>query len=324
MITRKDIAAHLERQVRTGFLLGGKGYTPLRASFAREVPSDGAFETYADMGTFPWPVQNAGKQGAGGTDGRTGAPAVGSVNSGQAITVIGGEEKSLIVYNVDWEIAVGITHNAINDDRAGDIEGWARGAAQNFERHKDYQCFKALNDGELTTNYGAGYDGLSFFNDSHKDPGAEYQTTQDNKYAVALSFDNFKTVRIAASKFLDGRGLPVGFNHNLLLVPPDLEYEAAQIVANPEVYGTTDRNKNPYAGKLQSMIVPGGWFDTTCWVLVDTSQIQKPINLQLRQEPQLVTWDDETQGDGGIRYYKWHARYNVFYGDWRLAILGNS
>jgi len=324
MITRKDIAAHLERQVRTGFLLGGKDYSPLRSAFCRTVNSDGAFETYTDLGAFPWPVGNAGKQGAGGTDQRTGAPQVGSMNAGRAITIIGGEEKALIVYNVDFEIAIGIDHNAINDDRTGDLESWSRAAAVNFERHQEYQAFKYLNDGEATTNYGAGYDGLSFFNDSHVDPGAEYQTTQDNKYALALSFDNFKTVRIAASKFLDGRGQPVGFNHSLLLVPPDLEYEAAQIVTNPNVYDTTDRNRNPYSGKVSSITVPGGWFDSTAWVLLDASQVQKPVNLQLRQPPQLAMWDDETTGDGGTRYFKWHARYNVFGGDWRLAILGNT
>ena len=58
MITRKDIAAHLEYGVRSGFLNGRKLYTPLRAPFVREVTSAGAFETYADMGDPPWPVQN--------------------------------------------------------------------------------------------------------------------------------------------------------------------------------------------------------------------------------------------------------------------------
>ena len=50
MITRKDIAAHLEYGVRSGFLNGRKQYTPLRTPFVREVTSAGAFETYADMG----------------------------------------------------------------------------------------------------------------------------------------------------------------------------------------------------------------------------------------------------------------------------------
>ena len=61
MITRADIAAHLERGVRTGFLTGRQAYTPLRSAFVGNTTSDGAFESYTDMGNVPWPVQNAGK-----------------------------------------------------------------------------------------------------------------------------------------------------------------------------------------------------------------------------------------------------------------------
>lgn len=322
MISRKDIAAHLERQVRTGFLKGIKGYTPLRSAFCGETPSDGAFETYADMGDVPWPVQNAGKVGAGGTDSRTGAVAVGQANEGGQITIVGGEERAVLVYNVDWEIAIGIYHNAIDDDKAGDLEAWARGAALNFEKHKDYMAFSLLNAGDGST-YGLCYDGLSFYNDSHKDPGAEYQTTQDNKYAVTLSLDNFETVKVAASKFLNSRGQPVGFNHNLLIVPPDLERTGAQVSSNPEAYDTSNREKNPYSGSVRLLVAPGGWLDTTAWMVIDTSMPQKPVYIQTRKNADLVIWDDETQG-GGIRYFKWHARYNGFYGDWRLAIMGQT
>jgi phage major head subunit gpT-like protein len=324
MITRKDIAAHLERSVRTGFLIGTKAYQPLRAGWVKEVVSDGAFETYADMGSVPWPVQNAGKAGAGGTDTRTGAVMVNKLNSGQAIQVIGGEERALIVYNLDWEIAVGITHNAIDDDKAGDLEAWARAASVNFQRHMDYVCFNALNAGEATTTYGACYDTLSFFNDSHVDPGAEYTTTQDNKYAVALSLDNFETVKVAAAKFKDSRGQPLGLNHSLLIVPPDLERTASQIALNREDFATASRALNPYAGSVKMLVAPGGWLDTTAWFLMDSSLPQKPLILQIRKSPELSIWDVESEGDGGTRYYKWHSRYAVCYGDWRLSAQGNT
>ncbi len=323
MITRKDIAAHLEYSVKTGFLMGQKEYTPLRSAFCREVPSSGAFETYADMNVSPWPNLNSGKAGAGGTD-DNGAPIAGQINAGRQITVWGGGEVALKVNNLDYEIAIGITHNAIEDNRAGDLETWARQAARTFQKHQDYLCFHALNNGESTAYYGAGYDGLSFFNDSHKDPGVTYQTTQDNKYAVALSFDNFKTVKIAASKFKDGNGQPVGMNHNLLIVPTDLEYEAAQICVNRDVYGTGNRNLNPYAGTIKPLVAPGGWLDTTAWFLVDPNELVKPLYLQMRQQPALTVVDDEFSGDGATRYYIYRARYNVFYGNWRYCIEGNS
>jgi len=324
-ILRKDVLAHLEQNVRTGALIGKKDYTPLRGAFTREFPSDGAYETYADMGSPPWPTQNAGKAGDGGKDERTHAPRAGRLSGGRQITILGGEERALTVTNLDWEVAIGITHNAINDNRAGDLENWARDAITQFERHKDFECFNALNSGGAVSGYGACYDGLSFFNDGHVDKGAEYQTGQDNAFALVLSLDNYETVKVAGSKFKDGRGQPVGLNHSLLLVPPDLERTAFQIARNHQAYDTNNREANPYAGATKLLVAPGGWLDSTAWFVVDDSlPNQKPLGIQVRQEPELVMWDDENAGDGGIRYYKFHARYTVFFGDWRLAVQGNT
>ena len=322
MITRSDIAAHLERNVRTGFLLGRKDYTPLRSAFMGVRPSDGAFEDYADMGTTPWPRQNAGKQGATGTHGETGAVKVGQAGAGGPIQVIGAPEQAMRVYNVNWEIAIGIEHNAIDDDQAGDLEGWARSARVNFERHMDFIAFDMLNAGAATT-YGNGYDDLTFFNDTHIDPGAEFQTGQDNNFALALSLNNFETVKVAAAKFLDDRGQPLGLTHNILIVPADLERVAFNITANLQDQDTANRALNPYSSSMSMIVAPGAWLDSTAWFLIDPTLSQKPLYMQERQAPELVVVDDETQGSG-VRYYIFRARYNGFYGDWRLAAMGNT
>jgi phage major head subunit gpT-like protein len=293
----------------------------MRAPFCREVGSNSAFEVYADLGAVPWPVQNGGQAAGTGTDGRTGAQQVSGLHEGGPITVLGGNERGLVVYNQDWDIAIGVYHNAINDGKVS-LESWAGRCGARFEQHMDYLAFAALNSGDGST-YGYGYDKLAFFYSSHIDPGAEYQTAQDNVYDLSLSLDNFETVRIAAGSFLDDRGKPSGMVHDLLIHSINLERTAAQIVSNPNAYDTSDQEINPYRGKVQGLTVPGGWFDSTAWVLCCSNMPEKPINLQMRQRPELVYWDDHTQG-GGVRYYKWHARYVPFYGDWRLAIMGKS
>lgn len=322
MITRTDILMHLERGMRTGFLKGTQNYVAKRSIFTRTTSSTGAFESYGDMGAVPWPMRISGQGGSGGTDSRTGAPTVSGIHAGGAITVLGGNERGLIVYNDSWDIAIGIMHDAINDGSVADVEGWARSAGQRFEQHKDYLAFDALNNGEAVTSYGPGYDKLSFFNDSHKDPGGEYQTAQDNKLATALSYDNLKAARIAAGKFKDDRGQPVGYSFDALVVASDLEEEGYQLTQNAFRFDTADRAANPYVG-TKLIVAPGGWLDTTAWYLISSGMENKPINLQERQAPQLVFWDDHTQGNG-VRYYKWLARYTPFYGDWRLAIQGNT
>lgn len=324
MIIRTDISRLLEHNVRTGFLNGPRDYSPIRGAFTREVPSVGAFENYADMGDLPWPQgPKSGTQGPSGQTPDGHAEISGRTNAGGGVREVSAEERGIQVHNVDWEVVIPVSHNAINDARTGDLEQWSRDAAINFERHKDYLAIRALGLGNGTT-LGKTYDGLSFFNASHLDPRAEYQTAQGNLLGLALSLDNYETVKVAASKFLDSRGVPMGLTHSLIVGGPELEREIAQITTNREDYGTPNRAMNPYAGRTSSLIIPGGWFSSTAWVIIDPSQTRKPINLQMRQEPNLVIWDDEKAGEGGTRYFKWHARYNVFYGDWRLAFMGNA
>lgn len=322
MITRTDVLASLEAKAKVGFFSARNAYVPKRAAFTRETPSDGAFEVYADLGASPWPIQNGGQTG-GSTDGRTSSAQVGGLGAGGAATILGTNEKSLVVYNRPWEIAIGITHDAINDNRVGGLADWAMGAGSSFEQHKDFVCFDALNAGEATTSYGAGPDKLSFFNDSHIAPGAQYQTAQDNKYALTLSMANFETVRVAGAKFLNERGIPSANNHTLLIHATDLERTAAQITDNKEDNSTANRASNPYAGLITRLSAPGTWFDSTAWVVLDVSSPIKPINLQVREAAAFHSWDDYTQM-GGVRYFMLRARYEAFYGDWRLGIMGNT
>ena len=324
MITRKDILAHLERGVRTEFLMGMKGYTPKRSPFCSDKTSDGAFEDYVAFGAAPWPVQNAGGFGSGGTVAETGAKKTGRIDSGRQIQIVGTEEQAIRVFNADFEIAVGLTHNAINDDRTGQLMEWARGVGQNFNKYLDWLAFDALEKGDGTT-YGTCYDGSDFFDNDHVDPGAEYTTAQDNENAVTLtSLDNFESIKILSTKYLDLRGQTVGLSPDLLIVPVDLERDAVNICTNAEDYLTASRAKNPYAGTMRYIVAPGAWLAATAWFLVVTTEVSKPIALQIRQAPELVQWDDENAGDGGVRYMKWAARGMVFYQDWRLATQGNT
>jgi len=60
-------------------------------------------------------------------------------------------------------------------------------------------------------------------------------------------------------------------------------------------------------------------------VLAATGETAKPILVSMREQPNLQSaWFDPMGGDGGMYYFKFYGRYNVHYGDWRLAALGNT
>lgn len=288
---------HLVVGARTGFLTGIKTNTPTWQRIAGVVNSTSRTLDVTDLGATPMPIE--------------GTPVVQDFI-----------ERSLSVKPRDWSTIVSVSHNVLRYDQTGQIDTKSRAAGERFNTHMNGLVFKALNAGDGST-YGLCYDGLSFFNDSHIDKGAAYQTAQDNNFALALSLDNFTTNLNLASLFVDDKGEYVEHIYDLLVVPPALRRTAAQICGNPEDYGTANRAINPFSGKFDYIVQPQ--MDSTGWIGVCTNETQKPLYLAMYEAPNLQdAWFDPMGADGGMWYFKFFASYNVFYGDWRLAFSGNS
>lgn len=294
-----QVPYHLVAAAKAGFLNSIKEDQPLWQRVAAMHTMDGKTSDLVDLGATPMPI-----------NGKTGT------------TVQDFIERHIEVTPDDWDITVWISYNALQDDRTSVLAQRVQGAAVNFNRHFNKLTFAALNGGDGTT-YGLGYDGLNFYSNSHIDAGANYQTAQDNMYGLALTMDNFETVRVAAQTVRDDQGEYLEYNHNLLIVPPAYERIAANIAKNPEDMGTGNRQANPYSGRIDYETSP--YIDSTGWMLVASNEIHKPIILAMREQPNLQSsWFDPEASDGGRYYFKFFARYNVFYGDWRLAYMGQT
>jgi phage major head subunit gpT-like protein len=97
-----------------------------------------------------------------------------------------------------------------------------------------------------------------------------------------------------------------------------------QITGNKSAYDTANREDNPYAGMLKPPIT-SPWLDTTAWYLMSTMQSNKPMLLTMREQPNLLHSEfNPNFPDGGRYIFHFYARYDVYYGDWRLAIQGNT
>jgi len=220
-----NVPKHLTVGVRTGFLESFKEAPQTWNRIAQMVQMDRGEVDVVDLGAAPMPTKN---------------PQV----------VQDHIEKSITVKPQDWYVTVSISQNAIDDDQTGSLERKARQAGRNFDKHINNRVFTVLNGGDSAT-YGLCYDGQHFFDDDHVDEGGDYQTDQDNEYALGLSLDNFETVEVAAALFKDDRGENVNYNHDLLVVPPALKRTAYQIVGNPQAYDTANEEKNPYSGEYE-------------------------------------------------------------------------
>ena len=294
-----NVPKHLVVGARTGFLTAMRAMKMDYTRVATTVALDGKSLDLVDLGGAPMPVKS--------TTGREIQDMI---------------EKSIQVEPEDWELIVWISQNAINDDRTGMLERRARAAGQNFPRHINKRVFEILNGGDGTT-YGLCYDGQEFFDSDHVDDGADYQTNQDNENALTLSMDNFETVNVAAQAFVNDQGVHTGFQYDLLVVSPTLERIAAQIVSNEWSYDTANREINPYTGKVKYITTP--YYDSTAWHLIASNEEIKPVIVAMREKPTLQSaWFDPLEPDGGRYYFKFFARYEMYYGDWRTAIQGNT
>lgn len=296
-----DVPYHLVVGARTGFLATAQPEVPITTPIAQEVNMTSKSLDLVDVGAAPMPVRSRGR-----------------------LTVQSIIEKKLTVTPLDWEITLELNYNDFMDDQTGGaLMAKARSAGENFRKDMAQKAFAALNAGDATTSYGAGYDGLAFFHDSHVDSGAHYSTAQDNKNALTLSLDNFETVRVAARNFRDDQGEFCNYDFNTLVVSPALERTAAQITLNNQAYDTANRELNPYAGATRHIVSPQ--LDSTAWVLVAGSESIKPILIVIRERPSLQSaWFDPKAAKGGAYCLKFYARYNHFYGDWRTACMGNT
>src|SRR5690349_23377771 len=194
-----EVPTLLTMAAQTGFLTSAQPAVPLYDPIATTYDMPANSIDLVDIGGSPMPTQTKGQP-----------------------VIQGFIEKVLPVKPLDWDIEVMISYNAVRDDKTGQLEKRARSAGDNFQRHIAQQAFQALNDGDATTNFGPGYDGLSFFNDAHVDKGAYYQTGQDNLDNLTLDLTNFGTVYTKAQKTRNDQGVFTQYTYDLLVVSPDL------------------------------------------------------------------------------------------------------
>ena len=292
-----SVPNHLVVSARSGFLAAIKGENFPWQRVAEQINMTAASAEMVDLGGAPMPVED-----------KSAGPFQDFV------------ERALLVKPRNWVLRVGVSYNAVQDDQTGGaLLRKVRGAGENFNRAINKLVFQTLNGGDGST-YGLCYDGGEFFDNAHPNGGG---TSTDNNFALALSLDNFQTNYNLAKAFTDESGEYTDFNYDLLVVPPAYERIAAQICGNTEDYATGNRAVNPYAGRLSYIVSP--YLDSSAWFGIASNESAKPLAVVMREQPYLQEATFDPAGpDGGMYEFWFKARYNVVYGDWHLAFLGNT
>lgn len=227
-------------------------------------------------------------------------------------------EYGFTVTNRKWESTIPVEVDALEDDLYGQIRARVDGMGTEAKRHPD-QLFAELVAAGFAT---ACYDGQYFFSASHTEGDSG---TQSNTGSSALSATTIKTAITQMRKIKDDKGKRMGINPNILGVPPDLEFEALEIVKSVGLVGSTTENVlKPSTNVLYNrldVVVMDNLTDTNDWFLFDTRRGVKPFVFQNRVKPTFQAL--EGSSDSGFHedmyYYGVRARYNFGYGMWQFA-----
>jgi len=194
-------------------------------------------------------------------------------------------EHNYAIENKTWESSIAVERAAIEDDKYGQIKLRVMSLAREARRHVDELVFSLIKDGFAATCY---------------------------------------DVLTAMMKFKDDRAKCLGVVPDLLVVPPDLQWTAMELLEStywPEEGSTTAKTaSNVLKGKLDLLVSPY-LSDTNDWFVFATKGVIKPIILQSRTPVEFAALEADSES-GFLRdqyIYGVRARYNAGYGLWQMA-----
>jgi phage major head subunit gpT-like protein len=201
--------------------------------------------------------------------------------------------SSYTLANLPYELTVAVDRDDFEDANLGTYAPLMSEMGRQARKWPDELCRNALQAGATT---GIGFDGLSFFNVAHPiDPAG----VQSNLFAATpLTPVNYGDVREAMMSYTGEDGLPLGVMPDCLIVPPQLERQAREIlnstiIADPG--GVNAGVSNVLQGSAKLLVVPELANEPARWYLADTSKAIKPLIFQLRKAPELVAKTGPTE-----------------------------
>ncbi len=189
--------------------------------------------------------------------------------------------------NKDWELTVGVDRDDWEDENLGIYSALFQEMGRSAAKWPDDLCKTALQAGTIVNTF----DGVPFFSTAHDlDPAA----LQANNFpGTPLTFANYASVRASMMSYRGENGLPLGVNPDVLIVPPQLEVTARNILNAQFIVGSeasaAGGNTNVLQGSAQVLVVPEISDQPDTWYLADTSRPVKPLVFQLRKAPEFVS-----------------------------------
>ena len=225
------------------------------------------------------------------------------------------------IRNYEFAQGIQVERRLVDDEQYNQINQRASNMADSFQTTRETDAVNIFINGFTdsgTNRMGAstnGADGVGLLSAAHPHSPANSSTTQANEGTLALTIDNLDTTRQAMRNFTDDAGQLLGINPNMLLVPPELERTATQLVSERALYepGSAQYDVNMFSGRFQPVV----WdrlTDSNAWFLIDSNLMKQHLIWQWRIRPEFSTADDF---DGLTAKFRGYMRYGIGWTDWR-------
>lgn len=217
------------------------------------------------------------------------------------------------IKNKNYELTTKIPVNDIADDQYGIYAPLIAEMGLSAKKHPDVLTFDLLGKGFREKSY----DGVAYFSDSHP-MGRDTKKTQCNMGTEKLSAASYASARQSMMTIKGENGRTLNIVPDLLVVAPQNEAIARELLFADLIAGSSNVNKNT----CELLVVPELTDYAEQWYLFCTKRYIKPFVYQEREKPKLVCKNREE--DDNVFYddefiYGIKARYNVGFGLWQLA-----
>ena len=225
------------------------------------------------------------------------------------------------IRNYEFAMGVQIERRLIDDDQGGQIRSRAQNMADSFSQTIEQDAVNVFINGFTdsgTNRTGAsmaGADGVGLLSTAHPYSPRNSGTTQANEGTLALNLNNLDTTRQAMRNFTDDKGNLLGISPDLLLVPPELERTATQMLSERAIYepGSAQYDVNMFSGRLRP-IVWDRLTDSNAWFMIDSTLMKSHLIWQWRIKPEFSQAEDF---DGLTAKYRGYMRYGIGWTDWK-------
>jgi len=239
-------------------------------------------------------------------------------NESEAITYADmAEGYSKSFSHTAWAKGLRFSRELLDDELYDIMSDKTKHLARAAWYRKEYQHALLFNNAAATT-YFTGQDALALASTAHTLAGTPGTTFSNYSASTDLSVTSLDTAFNAIRRFVDDKNLLINLEPAVLLIPPEMERVAFEVLKSSGAPYTADNQVNYYEGKLRVMT----WkflTDTDSWFILVPKDELAPISFN-RVETEFDKDGDFDTMDKKVMAY---TRFSNGFLDPRFAYCGN-